>query len=258
MKKILLIFVAMTFCLTVSAQKKMTDREMEGLKGSVKTVFEDYMLTYVSSGPSEINKRFKSKEYYFDKNGTLNQEIYPSYNYKYIYSIIDGFKTFKSIPIKVDNSPKNTILTRDIDEEKPLEENEKIVPPDDRFDLKFVYEYDKNGKVVKEKHYGNIGKLWRISTFKYNNKGLIIEENAEDTVANTKYIYKYDDKDNLIKTLEERDVKNGIDSISETIYSDYKFDSQGNWLERKVTRTSESSGDTYSTNMIYYRKIAYY
>lgn len=258
MKKLFLIFVAMTFCLTVSAQKKVTDREMEGLKGSVKSVFDDYMMTYVSSGPSEVNKRVKSKEYYFDKDGNLTQILYPSDNYKIIYSIIDGFKTFKNLPIKVDNNPKDKMMTRGIVEENPLEKNEKIVPADDRFDFKYVYEYDANGRVAKEKHYGNNGKLWRITIYKYDDKGQNIQENVEDTVAITKYTHKYDEKGNLIETLQERDVKNGFDSKIKTVYSDYKFDAKGNWIERKSNYRNEARDEIYSTITIYYRKIAYY
>ncbi len=248
----------MTFCLTVSAQKKMTDREMEGLKGSVKTVFEEDMVTKSSGSNDQINKRVKWEEQYFDKDGNLTLKLFPPGNVKYIYSIIDGFKTFKSVPIKEEKNPTAKMMMRDIGKEKPLEENEKIVPPDDRFSFKYVYEYDANGKITKEKSYLNNGKLWKIKTKKYDGKGQKIEETVEDTVAITKYTHKYDDKGNLIETVEERDVRNGVDRIGKTVYSDYKVDVQGNWLERQRTETSEMRGEVYSMTMISYRKISYF
>ena len=191
MKQMLLIFFVMTFCLVVAGQKKMTDRETEGLKGAVKTVFNDFMVTYVASGPTELNKRIKESQDYFDKDGTLTQIIYPSRNSKIIYSIIDGFKTFKSSPIKEDNKPKNMGLTLGNNEEEPIEKPEKLSPPDERYTLKYVYEYDANGKIETEKHYGNNGKLFRLTTYKYDKKGRVSEVTKKETGATGKYTYKY-------------------------------------------------------------------
>lgn len=263
MKQKFLIIFMLLFCLSVSAQKKPTDREIEGLKGNVKTAFEDYNITKVSSGPTEINKRVKWQEYYFDKDGMLTLLVYPSHNFKYIYSIIDGFKTFKDIKIKEETADKMT-FTRVLDEEeeKPIEEPEKLVEPDERFTMKYTYEYDAQGKITTERHYGNNGELWRLTKYKYDEKGRVIEEIKKEKGSTTKYIYKYDEKGNLIENSEEYNRTNGYVSKAKTVYSDYKLDANGNWVARKEIYSSKSSSKTYSDSFdkttISYRTISYY
>ena len=258
MKQILLIFFVMTFCLAVPAQKKVTDREIEGLKGAVKAVFQDYMVTYVASGPTEINKRVKESEYYFDKDGALTQILYPSRNSKSVFSIIDGFKTFKSSPIKEGDEPKGFLRGVIIGKEEPIEKPEKLVPPDERFTLRYVYEYDADGRVETERHYGNNGKLWRLTTYKYGKNGLVIEEIRKETGSIHKYTYKYNNRGDLIETLRDLDFKSGVNKKERWVYSDYKVDGQGNWTERKSIWTSKTDDRTYSSKTNYYRTITYY
>lgn len=260
MKTTLLIFLILTFFLAVPAQKKATDKEFEGLKGAVKSVLTEYMEVINPRGLAPDKKRVKSSEYFFDKGGRLTQILYPDSNGKLIFSVIDGFKTFKSSLIKIETKPKTTFnVGRSLIEERPIEEPENLVPPDERFDFKYTYEFDSQGRVRIERQYENNGRLFRKKEFKYDDKGRVIEENVNDTVALSKFIYKYDAKGNLIETFQDRDIKGpGTDSETRTVYSDYKVDSQGNWTQRKSTSYFEVNGEPKVSATMYYRTIIYY
>ena len=261
MKQMLLIFFVMIFCLAVPAQKKVTDREIEGLKGAVKTVFGDYMVTYSTSDQTELNKRVKETEHYFDKDGALTRILFPFSNYKQVYSLIDGFKTFKGSSIKENAEPENQYnVGKSIDgkKEKPDEKNGKLVPPDERFDLKIVYEYDANGKVETEKTYRNNGKFWGSITYKYDKNGRVREDLRKETNATIRFTYKYNDEGYLIETLGIYEFNIRVTTNERTVYSDYKVDPQGNWTQRKAMWTSKTQDRFYASTKINYRTIEYY
>jgi hypothetical protein len=247
--------------LTVPAQKKASDREFEGLKGAVKSVLTEYVTVLDSSGAAPDKKRVKYMEQSFDKDGRLLQILYPDYNHKVVYSVVDGFKTFISSEIKKEpDKPKIGLrLGAPLVEPSPIEEPEKLFPPDERYEQKYVYEYDAQGRVKTEREYLNNGKLNELRTFKYDDKNRVVEENVNDTVALSKFIYKYDARGNLAETLTDRDIKGpGTDSKSRTVYSDYKIDAQGNWTQRKSTWHFEVNGQPKVSAMMYYRTIIYY
>lgn len=257
MKTILLTILIFTLFFDVSAQKKASDKEFEGLKGAVKSVLIEYMTVQDSGGSAPDTKRIKWGEDFFDKDGRHTQTVYS--DSKLIYSEIDGFKTFKSYELKKDTNQGIFLRAAPLDKPKPIEEPEKIVPPDIRFDFKYTYEYNSQGRVKIERQYGNNGRLFHKIEFIYDANGLLIEENVNDTVAISKFKYKYDEKGNLIEKLEDRDIKGaGTDRNTRTVYSDYKFDAQGNWTQRKQTWYFEVNEKPLVSATMYYRTIVYY
>lgn len=258
MKQTLLIFFVMTLCLVVPAQKKVTDREIEGLKGAAKSVVEEYLTVQDSNGKAGDKKRIKSAEYFFDKDGRQTQIIY--LKNKLVYSVIDGFKTFKSYEIIKRETNQGLILSGiPLNEQKPIEEPEKLVPPDERFDYKYTYEYDSLNRIKIERQYGNNGRLYDKREFKYDGQGRVIEEIKNDRIANTKFIFKYDTKNNLIEQIEERvENSDGRRSKRRFTYNDYKTDAQGNWTQRKQTLYFEVNGVPNNFSSMYYRTIVYY
>lgn len=253
MKTTLLTFLIFTFCAVVPAQKKMTDREFEGFKGEVKSVTNEFLKL---DDPGNNNTRKIESQVFFHKDGRYDHILYPSNNYKVVFQEIDGFKTFKSMEIKKEKNPPR--VTGESKRE-PIEKPEKIVPPDERFDQKYVYEYDSQGRFITEREYLNNGKLSKLTKIKYDDQGRIIEENVNDTIAISKFVYKYDEKGNLVEELENRDIKGaGTDSTSRTVYSGYKLDAKGNWIERKREYLSETGETSWKTEYLEYRTIVYY
>jgi hypothetical protein len=252
MKTTLTLLLVLFIGLNGIAQKKATDRELDGLEGEVK---------YLSNEYSEKNgaKRTES-EYFYDKDGKLTEILYTASNFKYVYSVIDGFKTFKNVKIKKVNEPENVLRTAPIEEPKPIEKPEKLTAPDERFDFKYVYEYDSLNRIATERHFLNNNKLFRLTKYEYDDKERVRIEKVNDSVALTKFEYKYDKDGNLIKKLEDRDIKGaGFDSKNRTVYSDYKFDIQKNWTQRKSTRYYVTYGGKPEVMENYhYRTIKYY
>lgn len=252
-KFILTLFFVVSGCSTVPAQKKMTDRELEGLKGSVKSVIIE-IENLNPNGTSAGQARQKNIEYYFDKEGKVTEMVFPELNGKWIFSIIDGFKTYKNT--KINKEPESNAMVVVVN---PPKKADNTVSPDERYNGKFIYKYDVQGRVKTEEHYFNDGKLYQKTEFKYDDKGRLKEKIEDNTSGLTIYTHKYDEKGNLIEQLEDSNVKkHGVDRDSKTIYSEYKIDSQGNWTQRTETSYIKEKGESFIAKSIYYRTITYH
>jgi YD repeat-containing protein len=253
MKRLFGIILVLLIAFSVSAQKKMTDSGMEGLKGQVKYVLSEYEIIKYNGKRKIIEPRVKWMEYFYDREGNLTERLFPLGNSRYIYKIIDGFKTFKSSSIKAETSDKDTakVLRQD-------NQSQQNTKPDERYSMKFLYEYDTQGRVIEETSYWNNGDYAVVSTFDYNDKNQVIKKIQDTPSAVTTYTLKYDDNGNLIEENIDRDVRGGVNFKYQYFYEDYKLDAKGNWIQRKQTEKVEENGKTQSKVMIYYRKIAYY
>lgn len=276
MKPTLVVFFIFSLLLIVSAQKRQTDRELEGLKGPVRT------FTYEFPSPlQQDNRRFQWSKSLFDKKGRLIKISYIWNSERVIFREIDGFKTYKVLIIvdKIGDVLKLPPLKRGMELERiinspwpeelklqPIEKPEKFVRPDNRFDLKYVYEYDPQGRIKIGRQYFTNGKLAELKTLKYDEKGRIHEEIVNDGLALSKFVYKYDESGNLIEKSEERnflvkkiefeDFKEDlVDTKTITSYSEYKFDAHGNWIQRESTL---HASEMVISSMMYYRTISYF
>lgn len=256
------------FSQAVVSQANVSDAKLMGIKGQVKSLVSSSKSI---SGYAEWVLKDKTKyqsTYVFDSKGNLTEMISEGgSNAKYIYSKIDGFKTFKTVELKSHENDRPR-FTAAGSVEKPIEPNEKLTEPDKRFDFKHIYETDKNGRVISERQYKNNGKLFRKRAFEYDKAGVLTNESEEDSVAVMTYSYTYDDKGNVIEVNKTRDLKvPGTDSRDRIIiYSDYKFDSIGNWTERKITIYSKTDpmphykipAQEYTLVSVEYRALTYY
>lgn len=256
MKTTTLLILVLFLGLHVLAQKKATDRELANLRGNVKYLSNEYPNKNKTKGSARTIR----SEYFYERDGRLAEILYAAQNSKQIYSLVDGFKTFKEYKIKEVSEVKTIVGTTALEKEKPIEEPEKLTAPDKRFDYKYLYEYDSQGRVVTEREFGNNNKLYELIKYEYDGEGRVRVENVNDTVALTKFEYKYDRDGNLVETVEDRNIKGpGFDSKSRTVYSDYKFDAQNNWIERKDTEYSVGyDGKPTITETFHFRTIKYH
>ncbi len=266
MKSQLLLFIFLLSTIPSYSQSKMTDREMDGLLGKVKTVKEEWKEIKTYPGQKLKTSQFFISQYTYDADGrqleTLNEN-----GSKTVYAIVDGFRTFTTVSAP---SLKGDMVMemRAIDEpDAPIEKNEKITDPDKRFEFKITYEYDDKGRVITERGFKNNGKLWYLKTFKYGENGKVSEELRNDTVAITKYTFTYDKKGLLIESVEERDIKGrGTDSTEKIVYSKYIVDHIGNWTSRQAHTFSSRQGlpesnippDKWDIIRAEYRTITYH
>jgi hypothetical protein len=248
-----------TFILTIISllfvnaysQKKMTDREFNGLKGRVKSVYiEDADLEIVKGKPIVKNRQMQFDELY-DENGNMTQSSMYYMGDRDIFSFIDGEKTSKSADFYSPTASKAVIAASVKNQSKPLET---------RYDKKYQYEYDTKGRIIEERKYRNDGTLFLKSTYKYNDAGNPIEQILySDEKVSENYYYTYDSKGNLIELKFVPTGINGETDITIHRFKDYKFDVQGNWTQRtQTTIYTDREGRKKENQSIYYRKIEYY
>lgn len=223
-------FVLFLF-LSVSAQKKMTDREFDGFKGNVKTVSIETMPL---SDSRLKNKRVVWEKWSYGTDGGKTEENNPQGKSKMIFSIKNGAKTASSITSEGGSS--------------------------ETFNYKYLYEYDADGRVKTERIYFNNNKTPSVKTFKYDARGRIIEKTSDDPSSSIKTLYKYNDKGELVEQSEDQKGKSefGTNSKSRTVYTEYKFDAQGNWIQRKSTLRYESGGEATEYVSMDYQVFTYY
>ncbi len=123
-------------------------------------------------------------------------------------------------------------------------------------DFKFKFKYDINGNKVEESVYyldneqGREGDLESKSKYKYDAKGNKIEYVRFDSKGNleSKEAHKYNAKGDVIETSEY-----GDENILKEVFTyKYKYDQEGNWVERiKLDKKDEPSEITE-------REITYY
>lgn len=225
-------------------QATVSDAKLERLKGQVKSIVS---TSKAISGYADWVLSDKTKYQttsLYNKEGELIEKIHEGgSNRKYVYSKVDGYKTFKSVELKAPekNPPHVTGRWGSVEKEEPIEPNEKLTEPDKRFDFKYIYEINSSGRVIAERQYGNDGKLFRKRTFDYNKAGILVKETEEDTVARMTYSFTYDANGNVVEVMKTRDIKGaGTDSKERITYTEFRFDSEGNWIERKVTSYIET------------------
>lgn len=263
-----LFIVLLSFSYAAVSQANVSDTKLEGLKGQVKSVVS---TSKSISGYAEWVLKDKTKyqtTHLFNREGDLTESIHEGgSNTRYVYSKIDGYKTFKSIELKAPEKGTRYTVLGSREKEEPIEPNEKLTEPDKRFDFRYVYETDKSGRVVSERQYTNNGKLFRKRTFEYNQAGVLTKESEEDSIARMTYSFTYDDKGNVVEVNETRDIKgDGSDSKERITYTELKFDAVGNWTERKSTRYIETDpmpqykipARTYTLVNVAFRTITYY
>lgn len=247
----ILIFV-LSFTLSIFGQQKMSERELDGLKGKVKSVTTVRDIIESKNYADNTLKKLRNKVELYDENGAPTESIDNEYNYRYVYAFIDGDLTGKSFQIV----KKETFrVEKQGSKTEPKEEK----PKDERYDFKHKYKFDDKGRIIKTNVYGNTGDLFNKIVYKYDEKGVLIEELRFDdgTDLNSQTFFKYDTNGNLIemKQVLHRPDKN---IVSITKYSNYKIDSQGNWTERTVTDLGEFQGKELKKVIKYTRKIEYY
>lgn len=253
--------LVVTFSGALSSQTKIPDTNFAEYKGKVKSLvtsmryesgYADWLLNQRMS-PENVSS--------FDKDGYTTEKVVNEIETKYIFSDIDGYRTFKMVSLRPKKQANRFTVVGPTRKDEPIEPGEKLTKPDSRFDFKTVYETDDNGRVTFKRLYTNTGKLSKKQSFEYGDSGHLKKEILEDSASKSVYSYTYDENGILIETKRNFESKlSEYESINRTIYSDYKFDSIGNWIERRVTVYDEHSKNEKNrpSVSIEYRSFTYY
>jgi hypothetical protein len=242
------IIIILLSAVSVFSQAKMTDRDVEGLKGKVQKVVTEISDYEFKNGKYVENQRLVSEEMEFDESGSLltsNSYLDGKLSTERKYGFLDN----ERIVIEKYHSTINTIPT------DSSGKGEQTVA-DDRYSYKFKYKYDQKGRRIEEEWWNNTGKLEIRDIRKYDNAGNKIESNRylEEGKLNMKSVYEYDQKGNVIKTTYP-DVLG-----SDTVHTfEYVFDSQGNWIKQTVKELVQTDRKSqFVPSQVAYRKITYF
>jgi hypothetical protein len=169
----------------------------------------------------------------FDKNGNKtewnNNRKIPTgiMSDKSIY-IYDGDKLIKEEYYDSDN--KKVLYTYEYNKEGYKSKKIKIMDNGETID-KVIYEYNSKGKLIKEtEDMSDLSPDLMVSTYKYDEKGNLIEYSSFSDYSEAFIKYKYNDKNQLIE------VKKPL--IEEGEYTEYLiYDNNDNLLEKRYTNT---------------------
>lgn len=252
MKCKLLILIFCVACTQGSITKRMTDRENEGLIGPAKKVFVEWSpISPVPNIPAGSRCRVETDVY--DESGRLMQHS--------SFSGICGVDETREDYSYAKNGSRTSKTKRIIDKDSPPPPPPVMANPnwkEEKGEPKDVFKYDASGKLTEEASIMPSGKVLYKTTYLYDAKGRMVEMDSGD--GNRKPIrrvYSY--------TGDER-FPSGFQYIGgdgkvyeQTSYSDYEFNSHGDWIKRMET-TEETVNRTFKSRSVswMFREIEYY
>ncbi|HEU4834787.1 MAG TPA: RHS repeat domain-containing protein [Pyrinomonadaceae bacterium] len=231
-----------------TATKRESDREYDGFVGPVKKVFVTWTPISGSPYPPESKCRQMTNEY--DQSGRLTRHsVYPNscgsdeIREDYTYSA-DGDKTIKVQEIRGENSPPSPPPVA-----APANAKIENGPP------KEARRYDDAGRLVEKGLMLPSGKFRYKSTYTYDAKGRLVETtgyDGDDRVTSRR-VYAYSGDQRVPSSF----IYYGGDGkiYEQTTYTDYEFNSKGDWIKRK--HTTEETFNRRRVSM-FHREIEYY
>jgi hypothetical protein len=251
MRLTIITLIVILFCsFSLLAQPRQTDREFDGLKGSVKTILTE-RADAKQKGRKLIESNRRNVEFVsYDAKGSrlarkayhwISGELFESD----IYKVIDGDKV--SVSEEVD-SPDKIIAAAPV--------GTVVKPFDSRYDFKLKNKYDANGKVIEEAWWRSDGDLWLRYTYKTD--GIEREELVFSAGGSMNQRYKFilDGKGNDIEMMAYDTEKGSIEGKEK--YEYLAFDAKGNWTKRIEFQGDKESKFVYKPREVKYRTITYF
>jgi hypothetical protein len=238
MKHILILLILLVAFNQGSGTKKESDREHDEFVGTVKKVFVWWSPISGWSYPADSRCRQMTKVY--DESGRLMQHsVYPGacgsdeIRNEYSYAS-DGSRTEKSQEITGEGSPPPPPPPVGVGPTANANAADKGEP-------RMVFKYDpSSGKVSESTSIRPGGKIIFKLTYTYDN-GRIIEVTGHesDGRVSSRRVYSYSGDEKVPSGFAYYDGKGNV--YERTTYSDYKFNSQGDWISRKQVKEERSN-----------------
>ena len=250
---VLLTILALSVVSPCFAQKRLADRDVEGLKGEIKVVKTETADLKNDSGVWVESNRMPDSYITYDQNGNrVVEKVYEDgkLSSSGVYKLLDGDRVLVPDKIEIASTGRELIVTTGRSSTKPQFH-------DDRYTQKYKYKYDAQGTKREEIIYQNNGTYWqrRVVTLKGNQRDEQVYD--EKGKFNQKYIYTLDDKGNEIEMLVFSPGE-GSASWKEN-YKNLEFDSKGNWTKRIMSRSYNEDGKyLLRSTVMYYRTCTYY
>ena len=196
----------------------MSDRDLEGLKGKVKLV-ESWSEDAGANGKPLRKPEVMTSDTYDEQGNQIASTSYYT-GERNTYFTLDGERVSKSE--RITNDPRVIIQGM-----ATIETPGGNEPRDKRYDSKYKYEYDQNGKIIQWSKYMNDGKLWTVRKYVYDSIGrLVSEKGAIEGRPRYEEILKYDSNGNEVEST-YIDYVGADKETSYFRYGNYRLDKAG-------------------------------
>lgn len=265
-----------TFILQGVFAQVATDSQIERLRGNVKTMQVETANLNGTSGKWQESGRGIAKTFAWNRKGFQTEQVWfgsrpnmihsdPLIKIVTTYNVARKVQTEKSYdvhkPDPVNRLPSIVVLDANGKPVKPSTPPSKPKAADGAVINQVVYKFDRKGNLEEKLHYDGVmskGKLSFKQNYSWDKQGKLQEETFYNSAGklSEKYIYKHDPQGNELEQL-RYDAKG--ENVSRETYSEYKFDAQGNWIQRvKQMDYVAAYGQRIKTAVITYRIITYW
>lgn len=207
--------------------------KQEFWRGDVVIVFDEHGYKAENNTYNKVGNLSQKVIYkYNDKGKRLSRDLYNAYGklqmkFLYVYDNKGAKKAYNSY--SPTGELNDSYLYKNDDKGRMIEE--VWIKKDKSFGSKYTYEYDKMGKVAKMCQYTASEKqVDNCTSYKYDKNGRIseIEIYNSNNSLSRRSVITYDEKGN------EKEIKyyDGKGTFLEERSYTYKFDNNGNWIER--------------------------
>ena len=249
MKHFLLVLIFCIACTQASVTKRESDREHDGFVGPVKKVFVEW--SPVSGGDYPVGSRCRRMTKVYDQSGRLMQhslylgacgsdEIRNDYSYA-----PDGSRAEKSQEIRGKDSPP-----------PPPPMALPSTSEEDKGEPRMIFKYDpSSGQQIESASIRPSGKIIYRTTYSYDGQRRMIEmtDYGRGGQVSSRRVFGYSGDERVPSSSVYDDGKGNL--YERATYSDYEFNSQGDWIRR--TETSEDRFNRRSVSSAV-REIEYY
>ncbi len=222
---------------------RRSDLQTANLKGKVKTVAEE---SENLTGDAFQQGRIFSAEYFYNASGFQTKEIrYDARGNPFqiaVYGFIDRALVAKFETIRYPYNPPAPTLPK---------------PKDLRYDLKFKYVFDEQGRVKESKYFRNNGELSSKTLTNYDeNKTEAQSFNPQGELV-SKTFQTFDENGNLLESVFQALKPKTLEY--KAVYKYEAVDEKGNWTRRILSEWRMEDGKSFYVPVkIQYRTFAYY
>ena len=267
----LVLYLSLILLTSAFAQNRNSDRQHDGLLGTVRSVRVESAELAKKSGKLVERRRVLNSTVTYDESGNILEDVIydadgnPSQRRVYSPSangsrnvteqIMGGFITTKEPPKEVTSrkggQPSAVKADDQIWNQQSVSLSKNV----------YKYKYDDRGNRVEEGWYSEQGALLYRIVYIYGDKGNITEETHYNRDSlNRKITYIYLNGNVIEEVRESRVESSGGSYIDKQSYKySYEYDTTGNWIKRTVLSVGSKKGKvTYEPYSVDYRVITYY
>lgn len=205
--------------------QKMTDRDLESLKGKPKMV--QHWSSEVGADGKLLKVPVVMADETYDGDGAIIEKTFFLAGDREKFFTLEGSRVSKSERFE---DPRVKMVVMGM-----LEMSGSKKTKDSRYDNKYVYRYDTHNRIVEVQQYSNDGSPWQKKKYEYDQSGRLLKETGsiEGRPSYSEVLRYGEDRNVAESTYTGHNSGRGRD-VTRTVYSDYKLDVYGNWYERKA------------------------